>query len=230
MFNRLINNLDSEDRDQLLPHLVPVTLPRLFVMAEPNVPADLSYFLESGIGSIIGVSPAGSEVEVAIFGCEGMSPPNSLFEDKQAPFKVLIQVAGQGHSVKNDVLFELLPKCRSLRRILSRYAQTLFVQTAYTSLSNASHSVDKRLSRWLLMVHDRSEGNALPLTHDFLSAMLNVRRQSVTDSLHVLEGERFIANTRGLVTIKDRDGLRAFAGDAYGVAEAEFNRLIGSMR
>lgn len=230
MLNRLINHLDSRDRDLLVPHLMPVRLPRLFVMAEPNVPADCSYFPETGIGSIIGISPAGSEVEVAIFGREGMSPPNSLFEDTQAPFKVFMQVEGHGYSIKNEILFDLLAESRSLRRTLSRYAQTLFVQTAYTSLSNATHSVEKRLSRWLLMVHDRSEGASLPLTHDFLSSMMNVRRQSVTDSLHVLEGEHFISNTRGLVTIRNRDGLQAFAGDAYGVAEAEFDRLIGSMK
>lgn len=230
MLNRLIANLDDRDRERIVAHMTPVRLPRLFVMAEPNIPANLSYFLESGIGSVVGVSPAGSEAEVAIFGREGMSPPNSLFEDKQAPFKVFIQVEGHGHSIENEILFELLAESRSLRRILSRYAQTLFVQTAYTSLSNATHSIEKRLARWLLMVHDRSDGASLALTHDFLSAMLNVRRQSVTDSLHVLEGENFIVNTRGLVTIRNRDGLRAFAGDAYGVAEAEFERLIGRMR
>lgn len=230
MLNRLISNLEQHDRDRVIPHMKPVKLPRLFVMAEPDKPAVRSYFLESGIGSVVAVSPGGSEAEVAIFGREGMSPPNSLFEDDRAPFKVFVQVEGHGHSIENEILFELLAESRTFRRVLSRYAQTLFVQTAYTSLSNASHSIEKRLARWLLMVHDRSDSASLPLTHDFLSAMLNVRRQSVTDSLHVLEGESFISNTRGLVTIRNRERLVAFAGDAYGVPEAEFERLIGSMR
>ena len=117
-----------------------------------------------------------------------------------------------------------------MRRLISRYAQTLFVQTAYTALSNATHRVDERLARWILMVHDRTVGNRLLLTHDFLAAVLNVRRPSVTTALHILEGRRFITAERGQVTIRDRAALEAFAGDAYGVPEREFARLIGSMR
>lgn len=230
MLNRLITLMETADRGRLLAHLEPVALPRLFVMAEPNVPAPYSYFPEAGIGSLVAVSAQGAEAEVGIFGREGMSPPNSLFEDTQAPFRVFMQVEGHGHRILNDLLFDALGESRTLRRILSRYAQALFVQTAYTALSNASHSLDKRLARWLLMVHDRTEGDALAATHDFLSSMLNVRRQSVTTSLHLLEGERLIQNSRGLVTIRDRAGLEIFAGDAYGAAEVEFRRLIGSMR
>jgi hypothetical protein len=198
MLNRLITLMETADRGRLLAHLEPVALPRLFVMAEPNVPAPYSYFPEAGIGSLVAVSAQGAE--------------------------------GHGHRILNDLLFDALGESRTLRRILSRYAQALFVQTAYTALSNASHSLDKRLARWLLMVHDRTEGDTLAATHDFLSSMLNVRRQSVTTSLHLLEGERLIQNSRGLVTIRDRAGLEIFAGDAYGAAEVEFERLIGSMR
>lgn len=230
MQNRLIAIMEASDRAKLLPHMEPVALPRGFVMAEPNVPAPHSYFPEAGIGSVVAVSRDGAEAEVGIFGREGMSPPNSLFEDTQAPFRVFVQVEGHGLRLLNDRLFDALGESRSLRRILSRYAQALFVQTGYTALSNASQSVDRRLARWLLMVHDRTEGDALSVTHDFLSSMLNVRRQSVTTSLHVLEGERLVQSSRRLVTIRDRNGLEAFAGDAYGASEAEFKRLIGSMR
>jgi DNA-binding FadR family transcriptional regulator len=64
------------------------------------------------------------------------------------------------------------------------------------------------------------------LTHDFLALMLGVRRPSVTDALHVLEGERLIHANRGLITIRDRARLEDMAGGAYGVPEAEYRRLI----
>ncbi|TQX83404.1 MULTISPECIES: Crp/Fnr family transcriptional regulator [Rhizobium] len=229
MFNRLIALMEEPDRKRLVANFEPVELPRLFEMAEPNKAAEYSFFLESGIGSVVAVSPAGHEVEVAIFGREGMSPPNSLFEDDQAPFKVFMQVEGKGNRILNDHLFEALAASRALRKILSRYAQALFVQTSFTALSNTTHSVERRLARWLLMVHDRTAGNELPVTHEFLGAMLNVRRQSVTTSLHQLEGDRLVYSSRGLVTIRDRKRLEAFAGEAYGLAETEFCRLIGSM-
>jgi CRP-like cAMP-binding protein len=230
MFNRILNLLESNDRDRVLAKLEPIDLPRLFVLSESNQPQEYSFFPEAGIGSIVSTTPSGQTAEVGIFGVEGMSPPNSLFEDYQAPFKVFMQIAGYGYRLRNEDLFEALKESRSMRRLLSRYAQTLFVQTAYTALSNATHRIDERLARWILMVHDRTPGDRLPLTHDFLAEMLNVRRPSVTTALHILEGNRFIIAERGLVVVRDRAGLESFAGDAYGAPEREFKRLIGSMR
>jgi len=159
-----------------------------------------------------------------------MSPPSSLFEDDEAPFRVFMQVSGTGHRIRNTQLFSALAESRSLRRLLSRYAQALFVQSTYTGFSNAHHRIEERLARWPCMVHDRSEGDELRLTHDFLAAMLNVRRPGVTTALHVLEGHHLIMAKRGAVTVRNREALQKFAGDAYGVPEHEFERLIGSMR
>jgi CRP-like cAMP-binding protein len=81
------------------------------------------------------------------------------------------------------------------------------------------------LARWLLMSHDRL-GDTLPLTHEFLGLMLGVRRPSVTDALHLLEGKQLIRAERGLITVRDRKGLEEIAGDAYGVPEDEYRRVI----
>jgi len=86
---------------------------------------------------------------------------------------------------------------RPMRKLLSRYAQTLFVQTACTALANATHRVDERLARSLLMVHDRTAGDRLSVTHDFLAGLLNVRRPSVTTALHILEGHRSLCPRGG---------------------------------
>ena len=103
------------------------------------------------------------------------------------------------------------------------------VQMTFSVLANAVHHVEERLARWLLMVHDRSDGDDLALTHAFMGVMLSVRRPSVTTALHVLEGNRFIRAERGYVTIRDRAALELFAGDAYGRPEEEYRRLLGAM-
>ena len=77
------------------------------------------------------------------------------------------------------------------------------------------------------MFHDRSAGDELRLTHDMLAMLLNVRRASVTDALHILEGERLVRCTRGRVLVRDRIGLQVRAGYSYGYAEADYNRAIG---
>jgi CRP-like cAMP-binding protein len=81
--------------------------------------------------------------------------------------------------------------CPTIGALFRRYIQSLITQIAYTALTNVSHNVDVRLARWLLMCHDRVEGAEFELTHEYMSIMLGVRRSSVTDALHVLEGEQF---------------------------------------
>ena len=129
--------------------------------------------------------------------------------------------------MRAEVLRKAAEASTTLRNLLLRYAQAFSVQTSFTALSNAVHPIEERLARWLLMCHDRVEGNEVPLTHEFLSLMLAVRRPTVTTALHVLEGNRFITAERGLITIRDRPRLEEFAGNSYGRAETEYERLIG---
>jgi CRP-like cAMP-binding protein len=145
----------------------------------------------------------------------------------RAPFRTIVQVPGDGHRIEAGAFGEAIAASANLRNLLLRYVQALSVQTSYTALSNAVHPIEERLARWLLMSHDRADGNEVPLTHEFLSLMLAVRRPSVTTALHVLEGNRFITAERGLITIRDRARLEEFAGDSYGRPEAEYERLIG---
>ncbi len=113
--------------------------------------------------------------------------------------------------------------------LLARYIQAFGSQISFTALSNAVHSIDERLARWLLMCHDRVDGDEIALTHEFISLMLAVRRPSVTTALHVLEGYKLIRSERGRITIRDRQALETFAGDAYGKPEQEYSRLIGDL-
>jgi CRP-like cAMP-binding protein len=101
------------------------------------------------------------------------------------------------------------------------------VQVAHTALANGRAKIEERLARWLLMVHDRIDGDEVNLTHDFIALMLGVRRPGVTDALHALEGKGLIRSTRGVLRIVDREGLEVIANAIYGVPEAEYRRLIG---
>jgi CRP-like cAMP-binding protein len=83
------------------------------------------------------------------------------------------------------------------------------------------------LARWLLMAHDRIGDDTLPLTHEFLSLMLGIRRPGVTNALSALRKQGLISYKRGDITVRDRKGLERTAGEAYGIPEAEYRRLIG---
>jgi CRP-like cAMP-binding protein len=110
---------------------------------------------------------------------------------------------------------------------LLKFVQAFGVQTSHTAICNAQSRLDVRLARWLLMAHDRIGEDTLPLTHEFLSLMLGVRRPGVTEALQALREKGLIAYRRGRITVKNRKGMERTAGGAYGTPEAEYHRLIG---
>jgi len=93
-------------------------------------------------------------------------------------------------------------------------------------LANGRGKLEDRLARWLLMAHDRVDGDRLVLTHEFLVIMLGVRRPGVTIALYLLEAHGVTQASRGIISIVDRQGLEENANGAYGAPEAEFQRLF----
>ena len=228
--NRLLALMSSADFDRLAPHLSFLKLPRGFVMAEPETPIPTIYFMNTGVGSIVASSPEGLQIEAGIFGPDGFGPSAPLMDVETVSTQIMVQVPGDGWAMPTAAFSSAVDERPSLRKLLSRYVQTLILQTAQTALSNGVHQIDERLARWLLMVGDRVAGSEFPLTHEIMSIMLGVRRPSVTTSLHVLEGNGFIRTERGVITIVRREAMERFAGDSYGKPEAAYLRTIGPMR
>lgn len=223
----MLNALSPEELQIVVQHMQAIDLPRGIDLSYANVDPAFCYFLESGIGSIVARSPEGNQAEVGLFGFDGMTPTTLVLDSGPPSHSIFMQVPGDGYQIATECLAQLIDDLPSLRRILLRYAHTLAVQTAGTALSNAVHTIDERLARWILMCHDRTDGNSIALTHEFLAIMLAVRRASVTTALHVLEGNRLIEARRGVIVVRDREALEEFAGDAYGYPEGEYRRLIG---
>lgn len=108
-----------------------------------------------------------------------------------------------------------------IREHLLRYVHTLINMKAQVSLCNARHDIDKRLARWLLLAHDRVQGD-LPVTHDLLATMLGVRRPGVTDALAKLEAEGIVSRSRGLLRVKDVAALKSRVCDCYRIIDERF--------
>ena len=227
--NSLLKALSAEDYRLLAPHLERVFLGRGHVLSEPNEPVRHIYFPEAAIGSVIAISPEGHSIEASIIGCEGLSSMAVLHGNHQSPHRTVVQVEGNALRISVEAFQAAADQSRSLAKLLQHYAQATYVQTTYTALSNSHHGIEERLARWLLMCHDRTDGDEMSLTHEFLALMLDVRRPSVTTALHTLEGLHLIRASRGRVTVLDRQELEEFARDAYGIPEVEYARLVGPM-
>lgn len=228
--NRLLATLPEDEFARLRSQLEHVALERGHVLVEPQEPIEHIYFPQSGITSVVALAPSGEKLEVGLFGWEGMSGTSTLLGLDTSPHQTFMQVAGAALRIPVARFRELLRQNPVLHEHVLRYVHVFTTQVAHTALASGSYSIGTRLARWLLMCHDRVDGDELPLTHDFIALMLGVRRPGVTEHLHILEGVKAIRAHRGLITVLDRAMLEEAAGESYGVPEAEYERVIGPFR
>jgi CRP-like cAMP-binding protein len=225
--NLLLAALSRADLGLLQPHLKHGPLKLRQDLECPNRRIDYVYFPDGGFASVVAVQANDTRVEVGLIGYEGMTGTSILLGSDRTPHSTYIQAAGQGQRIGALKLRQAMEASKSLRMLLLRYVQVFMVQTAHTAISNARGRLDARLARWILMAHDRVRDETLPLTHEFLSLMLGVRRAGVTEALHSLESQKLIYTGTGRVTLRNRKGIERIAGNSYGTPEAELRRLIG---
>jgi CRP-like cAMP-binding protein len=225
--NRLLKAISPEAFSLFAPHLETIDLPVKHVLVEADQTTTHVCFMESGLASMVATSTEDEAVEVGHIGREGMTGEHIILMADRTPTKTFMQVAGTGYLMPAEMLSSiLLSNPESLQTFL-RYVHCNNLQLAHSALANARYSVYERLARWLLMVHDRTDGDDLPLTHEFLSLMLGVRRSGVTDQIHLLEGIHAIKATRANIKVLDREKLKEIADGCYGVPERAYERLIG---
>ncbi len=114
-----------------------------------------------------------------------------------------------------------------MRDLLPRHALVHHGQVARTAACNGRHHIDQRLARWLLMAHDRSEGDEFPMTHEFLAMMLGVRRAGITIAAGQLQKAGYITYQRGCIEVTDRPGLESVSCECYGVVRRASDALLG---
>jgi CRP-like cAMP-binding protein len=165
-------------------------------------------------------------IEVGLIGNEGLVGVPIVLGASTAPVEAMVQIPGSALRMPTRVLQEEIVGNTALLPLLLRYAQALHIQVTQTAACNGRHTLHERLARWLLMAHDRSTGDDLPLNHEFLSMMLGVRRSGVTVVLSDLKAAGLIDNGRSNVTILDRRRLRAASCDCYESVRREYQRLL----
>lgn len=226
--NHLLDLLPESSWQRIAAELEFVELPKDFVLAKLGDAIDAAYFPISGIGSVIVRTNDGVRAEAGMIGNEGFLAPAALGGKARWPYDASMCLPGQGYRIDAELLNDLLDDDRVIERILVRFSLAFTSQIAFTALANASYPVDVRLARWLLMCHDRTDSDEINIVHDYIAAMLNVRRASITSALHKLEGDHLIKSVRGIVHIVDRNTLEAFAGASYGSPEQRFLTLLGT--
>ena len=226
--NRLLAGLSEAVADRVTGVLEPVSLALKDLLYEPGRPIEYVYFPLTGMVSMVISMEDGGTVEVGTVGNEGLVGTPVFLGVDASPTRVLAQVPGRSlRMAVSDFRKEIAEVDAVLYWRIARYQQALLNQVAQSVACNHLHSIDMRTARWLLMTHDRVGEDEFPLTQEFLSQMLGVRRPSVTVAAGLLEKAGLISYRRGRIKVVDRARLEAASCECYRVVRAEHERLVG---
>lgn len=224
--NRILGHLPVDAFDILQPHLQRVQLRQSHVLQRPNRQVSMVYFLESGLANIFANTERDGRVEVGIVGRFGLIGVPVVLGTMSAADTAIMEVAGEALQINSRHLRRSMDEHPAIRQQLMNYVHALLIQNSQTILCNARHQIGQRLTRWLLLAHDRLDDNVIPLTHKLFSLMLGVRRAGITAGLAQLERVRAIRRGRGAVEILDRAQLEQITCECYNIIAAQYRRLV----
>jgi CRP-like cAMP-binding protein len=225
--NRLLGALPAREYRRLSSHLETVPLTPKAVLHESDRPIDYVYFPISGIVSMLSRSDGQTgSIEVGVVGREGMAGLPAFLGTGMSALRSIVQMSGQALRLKAKKISSAAVRGSTLHVLLLRYTHVFLTQVAQGVACNSLHPVEKRLCRWLLAVQDRSGVDCFPFTHEFLAAMLGVRRASVTEAARRLRRAGLIRYGGGQLTVEDRPGLEAAACGCYRMVQAEMERVL----
>lgn len=226
--NRLLAALPRRVYARLLSKLDPVSFAFGQVLGQPNDPSPYVYFLRSGLVSLLADLPDGTTAEVGMIGSEGMADLSIFLGSGRTPFRVLVQIPGDGLRMRTKDLERAIRSCGPLHWVLLHYMQALLTVVRQITACNLLHSAEQRLCRWLLMLDDRVPGGPFPITQQFLATVLAMNRSRLSLLAGRLQRAGQIRYRRGKMTILDRPGLEARACPCYILVRKEFERPLGS--
>jgi CRP-like cAMP-binding protein len=219
--NRLLAALSGKEYQRLQPHLEQVALSFGEILYEPGEIIRYVYFPNHGIISLLSLAEERSPLEVGIVGNEGMVGIPVFLGAAASLNRALVQGAGTALRMKAGDMRKYVGHEGRLPNLLRQYTYSLLAQISQTAACNRFHTVEARLARWLLLTHDRLQSNEFPLTQQFLSDMLGVRREGVTSAARILQRERLISYVRGEIMILNRAGLEAASCKCYEIVKVD---------
>jgi CRP-like cAMP-binding protein len=213
--NRLLLALPSRDLKRLMPELEQVRCEFRQILMDADSPLDHVFFPDSGVVSVVAVYSDGSIIEMATIGREGFADVQAVFGAKTSSVRLLVQIQGSAAKMSRVAFTRAMESMPSFRKLMYAYVQAYLEQIMVSVACNGVHSLKQRLARWLLMMRDRSDDDALPITQDLLAEMLGVQRPTITNVAKELERDGLIKRGRRQVTILDRKRLTKASCECY---------------
>lgn len=218
--NRLLDSLPEDERLRFLADCETVDLEFGRMVAQPGESMTHALFPLDCLISLIATLESGGRLEVAMAGNEGMVGISLMLGAQKSSLQALAQGAGQVLCIPSSCFQDHLKRSPELEVVMKRYLNVLMSQISRSAVCAHFHGVEARLARWLLMTHDRTRGDEMHITHEFLSGMLGVRRAGVTKAAKALQSRGLIDYQRGRITVLERPGLDEASCNCY-IADRE---------
>ncbi|TYO61146.1 Crp/Fnr family transcriptional regulator [Bradyrhizobium hipponense] len=212
--NAILAALSLQDLAAIGEFLEPIVLRERTLLHESKRPLDHVYFVESGLVSLRIVA-AGCILETATIGRRGAVGASVLLGGHVSTYQAVVLFPGSAHRIHVEDLHRLMNNRPEIREHLLRYVQALSLHCAQTGLCGVRHDREKRLASWLCLASDAVDAHVLPVTHEYLSSVLGLRRAGVTETLNHFEEQRLIRKTRGVLQIGERRCLEEKACSCY---------------
>lgn len=225
--NHLLERLSDKQYEPLLSKLEIVQSKLKDVLYERNEPIPFVFFSSSAIYSNMIYMQDGAAIEVGTVGNEGFTPVELIMGATHATETAVCQVEGKGMRMTLDDFRDAVDGPTPLRHLCECYGQAYLSQVSQSVACNRLHHVEARFARWLLITHDRVQGNDFYLTQEFIAIMLGVHRPSVSVIAAEFQKEGVIQYNRGHMKILDRAQLEAKSCECYGAVRSQFKRLLG---
>ena len=205
----------GEDCDLVRPYLREVILKAGQVLCEPGDPLRHVWFLHSGAVSKLVAFEDGSEIECALIGREGAIGAASVLGMRQAVTRDVCHVQAHASRLETQRLLAACSATPHIQEVIEQYMARKLHAAIRNGACNACHSVEQRLSRWLLTCSDVLESDEIALSQDVFAKMLGVQRTSVNPTLRSLQAAGAVALARSRVSIRDRAVLSARTCECY---------------
>jgi len=214
-------SLPSADFELLRPHLKTIELVHATVLFDAGDAIKRVYFPHTGIISLVVALKDGQTIEVAMIGFDSIVGASVALGRGFALNKGIVQASSIASILDASRLRKATEANVALRETLFRHEQAVLARAQQSAASNATHTVEARLARWLLRSHDLLGGATLPLTQEFLGQMLSVRRTSVSLVAKTLQKAELIKYGRGRIQITDLRGLKNVACECNAAVKAQ---------
>jgi CRP-like cAMP-binding protein len=226
--NRLLARLEPEDYDAVMRDGKVVSLKFRRRLLHQDERIDAVYFPIDAMISLLVTTDGQPQMEMATIGREGVLGASELIQKQGAMGLNLVQIPGTVVRIDAGAFRKVLSSRPRVGILIHQHLYALMRQVLQGAACNRIHSMEERCARWLLMTHDRAGQDTFPLTQEFLSHMLGVRRATVNVATGMLKKAGFIRYVRGKITVIDRPGLESASCECYQIILRVYDSLLPS--